>query len=85
MCEKEKGLKKDKKNEYKKVILDFKTNNPILIVLTLFCGNKKGEKGQIGKKKKGLKRWQRITDINQLKKKTVIWAIGVFGNSVQEK
>ena len=39
---------------------------------------KKGEKGQIGKKKKGLKRWQRITDIESVEKKTDNWAIGVL-------
>ena len=38
----------------------------------------KSEKGQIGKKKKGLKRWQRITDIESVEKKTDIWAIGVL-------
>ena len=52
---KENKVEKRQKDEYKKVILDFKTNNPILIFLTLFHGKNKGEK-QIGKKKKGIEK-----------------------------
>ena len=36
------------------------------------------KKKHIGKRKKGLKRWQRITDIESVEKKTDIWAIGVL-------
>ena len=74
-----KGLKKVKKNEYKKVILEFKTNNLFLIVLTLFRERKKREKkDMLEKEKRGLKRWQRIMDIESVEKKTDNWAIGVL-------
>ena len=39
---------------------------------------KKEKKDRLEKKKKGLKRWQRITDIESVEKKTDIWAIGVL-------
>ena len=37
---KENRVEKRQKNEYKKVILDFKTNNPILILSNSFHGKK---------------------------------------------
>ena len=72
-----KRFEKGQKNEYKKVILEFKTNNPILIFLTLFHG-KKVKKKHVGKRKKGIEKMAKNNGHQSVEKKTDIWAIGVL-------